>query len=47
VIAPGVAAYLATKQGELQDLWDSFPQVWQQLKGSEFSRMVAEAVAVL
>jgi CHAD domain-containing protein len=47
VIAPGVAAYLATKQRELQDLWDGFPQVWQQLKGSEFSRMVAEAVAVL
>ncbi len=47
VIAPGVAAYLAAKQAELQHLLDTFPQAWQQLNQVEFSRMVADAVSVL
>jgi CHAD domain-containing protein len=47
VVAPGVAAYLAAKQSELQYLLDTFPQAWQRLQGVEFSRMVAEAVADL
>jgi CHAD domain-containing protein len=47
VIAPGVAAYLAAKQSELQHLLATFPEAWQQLKGAEFSRMVASAVSVL
>jgi CHAD domain-containing protein len=47
VVAPGVAAYLAAKQSELQHLLDTFPEAWQRLKGIEFSQMVAETVAVL
>jgi CHAD domain-containing protein len=47
IVAPGVAAYLAAKQSELYTLVETFPQAWQQLTGSGFSRMVAEAVAVL
>jgi CHAD domain-containing protein len=47
VIAPGVAAYLAAKQSELQHLLDAFPKAWQQIKEGEFSQMVATAVAVL
>ena len=47
VVAPGVAAYLAAKQSELQHLLDTFPQAWKRLKGAKFSRMVAEAVSVL
>lgn len=47
IVAPGVAAYLATKQSELHHLVETFPQAWQQLKESSFSRMVADAVAVL
>ena len=44
---PGVEAYLAAKQAELQRLLESFPQIWQQMKGAEFSRKVAEVVSVL
>jgi CHAD domain-containing protein len=47
VLAPGVAAYLAAKQSELQRLVDTFPQAWQRLQRTELSRMVAEAVVVL
>jgi CHAD domain-containing protein len=47
VIAPGVAAYLAARQTELQHLLDTFPTEWQRLTSAEFSRMVATAVAVL
>jgi CHAD domain-containing protein len=46
-IAPGVEAYLAAKQSELEHLVSTFPETWQRLKGAEFSRMVAEAVVVL
>jgi CHAD domain-containing protein len=47
IVAPGVAAYLAAKQSELQHLLDTFPNAWQHLKGEQLSRMVAEAVMVL
>jgi CHAD domain-containing protein len=47
VVAPGVAAYLAAKQSELQHLLETFPAAWEQLKGTAFSRMVAGAVMVL
>jgi CHAD domain-containing protein len=47
VDAPGVEAYLAAKQGELDQLLETFPEVWQPLHDREFSRMVAEAVAGL
>ncbi len=47
VIAPGVAAYLAVKQAELQHLLDTFPPLWQQFYGGEFTRIVAAAISVL
>lgn len=47
VISPGVEAYLAAKQRELEHLLSTFPEVWQQLNGVEFSRMVAETVVEL
>jgi CHAD domain-containing protein len=47
VVAPGVAAYLAAKQTELQNLLDTFPQVWQGIETRDFSRQIARAVAVL
>jgi CHAD domain-containing protein len=45
--APGEEAYLAAKQAEMKHLLDTFPEAWQRLKGTEFSRMVAQAVIVL
>jgi len=47
VIAPGVAAYLAVRQTDLQQLLYAFPPVWERITGAEFSRRVAEAVMVL
>jgi CHAD domain-containing protein len=47
VVAPGVATYLAAKQSELQRLLNTFPEAWQRLTGTSFSRMVAEAVVGL
>ncbi len=47
VIAPGVAAYLAVKQAELQHLLDTFPPLWQQFHGGGLSRAVAAAISVL
>jgi CHAD domain-containing protein len=47
VIAPGVAAYLAVKQAELQRLLDAFPARWRRFYGGEFNRMVASTVSVL
>jgi CHAD domain-containing protein len=47
VIAPGVAAYLAVRQSELQHLLDTFPQAWQRLKAPELGQSVAAAVSVL
>jgi CHAD domain-containing protein len=47
VIAPGVAAYLAVKQAELQNLLDTFPTAWDTFKGAGFSQLVAAAISVL
>ncbi len=47
VDAPGVEAYLAAREAELQCLLETFPQAWQQLKETEFRHMVAKAVAAL
>jgi CHAD domain-containing protein len=47
VVAPGAETYLAAKQGELEHLVSTFPGIWQGLRGTDFSRMVAEAVVVL
>jgi CHAD domain-containing protein len=47
VIAPGVVAYLAFKQRELQRQLDTFPQVWQEFNQAEVRHLLAHAVAVL
>jgi len=47
VVAPGVTAYLATRQIELQDLVKRFPAVWEQIRSPEFSRLATQAVAHL
>jgi CHAD domain-containing protein len=47
VIAPGVAAYLAVKQAELQNLLDTFPPAWEAFRGVGFSQLVAAAISVL
>jgi CHAD domain-containing protein len=47
VIAPGVAAYLAARQTELQRLVDAFPQIWSRFQDPRFSQLVAVVVAVL
>jgi CHAD domain-containing protein len=44
---PGVEAYLVAKRAELQQLLDTFPPAWRQIKGVEFSQKVAQAVSVL
>jgi CHAD domain-containing protein len=47
VDAASVEAYLAAKEAEMQHLLDTFPEAWQQITGTGFSQMVADAVAVL
>jgi CHAD domain-containing protein len=47
IVAPGVATYLAATQIELQRLLATFPQAWQRLTDSQFSRGVAETVMAL
>jgi len=47
IVAPGVAAYLAARQIELQRLVETFPQVWTWFHGPEFSRSVAAVVSEL
>jgi CHAD domain-containing protein len=47
VIAPGVVAYLAAKQRELQDLLATFPDVWAHFNRPELKQWLADAVASL
>ena len=47
VDVPGVEAYLAAKQAELEHLLESFSELWQRFQEEEFSRMVAEAIVGL
>jgi CHAD domain-containing protein len=47
IVAPGVAAYLTTRQVELQHLLDTFPQAWAGFQRPEFGQLVASAVAPL
>ena len=47
VIAPGVVAYLANRQMELQRLLGEFPSVWRGFHGSRFKQLLMQAVAVL
>jgi CHAD domain-containing protein len=44
---PGVQAYLAALEADLQHLLATFPLAWQRIKGTDLSRMVAESVMVL
>jgi CHAD domain-containing protein len=46
-IAPGVVAYLASKQRDLQRLIDTFPQAWQAFNQPEVRRWLASAIAAL
>jgi CHAD domain-containing protein len=47
VVAPGVAAYLADRQAELQHLVRTFPQVWTPFPTPGFSRLLASALEPL
>ena len=47
VIAPGVVAYLAVTQRELQVLIESFPPTWERFNRPEVRTWLAGAVAVL
>jgi CHAD domain-containing protein len=47
MIAPGVVAYLAVKQRELQSLVETFPQVWERFNRPQVRQFLAGAVAVL
>jgi CHAD domain-containing protein len=47
IVAPGVAAYLAARQTEIQHLLETFPQVWTYFQSPEFKQTVAVAVAPL
>jgi CHAD domain-containing protein len=47
IIAPDVARYHAEKQGEIQQLVETFDDVWQPFRSAEFSRLIAAAVSIL
>jgi CHAD domain-containing protein len=47
LIAPGVVAYLAVKQRELQALVEAFPQAWEVFNQPSTRQALAEAVGVL
>ena len=47
VLAPGVIAYLAAQQEELEHLLGVFPSAWKELNEERFRRMLAEVVSVL
>jgi CHAD domain-containing protein len=47
VIAPGVVAYLAVKQRELQTLIETFPQTWEKFNRPQVRHWLASAVSVL
>ncbi len=40
VVAPGVAAYLATRQAEIQQLIATFPEAWQPVLSPEFRQQL-------
>jgi CHAD domain-containing protein len=47
LIAPGVVAYLAVKQRELQRLIETFPQAWGRFTRAEVRQLLASAVSAL
>ena len=40
MVAPGVAAYLANTQRELQRLVDTFPKAWRRINGQKFESLL-------
>ncbi len=46
-VAPGVAAYLAARQLELQSLLDAFPPVWDRVRGRDFGERLGALSAAL
>jgi CHAD domain-containing protein len=44
VVAPGVAAYLAYRQQEMQRLLDEFPEVWEKVSGPDFAAQLGEVL---
>ena len=47
VNAPGVAAYLAVKQTEIETLMGTFGPVWDEIRSSKFSRPLAKLLGAL
>jgi CHAD domain-containing protein len=47
IIAPGVAAYLAARQAELQELINTFPQAWARIQSQSFRERIAGCVSKL
>ncbi|MFN2130681.1 MAG: CHAD domain-containing protein [Anaerolineae bacterium] len=47
IVAPGVAAYLAARQAELQELINTFPEAWARIQAHDFRERVAAAISVL
>jgi CHAD domain-containing protein len=47
IVAPGVAAYLAARQIELQQLVDTFPKAWKRIQSAGFGQLIAAALTKL
>ncbi len=47
ILAPGVATYLADRQGELYRKMRTFPEVWVYFQSDEFKKLMAEIVTTL
>ena len=47
ILAPGVATYLADRQGELYRQLRTFPEVWAYFQSDEFKKLMAEVIITL
>ncbi len=47
IIAPGVAAYMTSRQTELQHLVETFPQAWTRIQNPQFNELAATTLAAL
>ncbi|HUT19778.1 MAG TPA: CHAD domain-containing protein [Anaerolineae bacterium] len=47
IVAPGVAAYLAARQAELQELINTFPQTWALIQAQSFRERIAACISQL
>jgi len=45
IVAPGAARYMAARQGEMERLVLTFPEVWPTVVGTDFSRDLATVIA--